>query len=178
LNTPDYIRQLAALSRLLPRIHGRLMLFGPFDAESLVAAGLNREGMVVGGLLRSAELVPRLRAEADALFLPMSFASDEAEAFALNFPSKLTDYTAAALPLLIWGPKDSSAVKWANAELGVAAVVTDSSEIAMATMLERLAHDGDWRQSLGKTAAEVGTRYFSFERAEGVFYQALSVKIA
>jgi glycosyltransferase involved in cell wall biosynthesis len=174
LNTPEYVRQLAALSWLLPRIGGRLMLFGPFVAEALVTAGVNWDGIVVGGLLPSAELVPRLRVEADVLFLPMPFANDQAGAFALNFPSKLADYTAAALPLLIWGPEDSSAVKWANSERDVAAVVTDSNESVMAATLEKLVHDAAWRQRLGQAAAEVGKHYFSPDRAETTFYQVLS----
>jgi glycosyltransferase involved in cell wall biosynthesis len=178
LNTPEYVRQLAALSRLLPRIGGRLMLFGPFGAEALVTAGVNGHGIVVGGLVPSAELVPRLRAEADVLFLPMPFAKDQATAFALNFPSKLADYTAAAMPLLIWGPEDSSAVKWAISERNVAAVVTDSNESVMAATLEKLAHNAAWRQRLGKAAAEVGKRYFSPSRAEATFYQGLSLKAA
>jgi glycosyltransferase involved in cell wall biosynthesis len=173
LTTPDYVRQLASLSRLLSKIGGRLILFGPFEAEPLVAAGANKDAIVIGGLLRSAELVSRLRAEADVLFLPMSFANDQASAFALNFPSKLTDYTATALPLLIWGPEDSSAVKWANGERDVAALVSDPNETAMAATLEQLAHDTDWRQRLGRAAADAGRRHFSPDRAEATFYQAL-----
>jgi glycosyltransferase involved in cell wall biosynthesis len=176
LNTPEHVRQLAILSRLLPKMRGRLMLFGPFNADALVAGGVCGDCMVVGGLLRSEELIFRLRREADVLFLPMSFASDEIEGFALNFPSKLTDYTAAALPLLIWGPENSSAVKWASGKPDVAAVVTTDSESAMAETLEKLARDATWRRQLGKGAADVGKRYFSPERARTVFFEALCHK--
>ena len=91
----------------------------------------------------------------------------------LSFPSKLTDYTATALPLLIWGPKGSAAVRWASSEPGVAAIVTEPDENAMAAMLQKLATELDWRRDLGATAFEVGKRYFSPERAQTIFYEAL-----
>jgi glycosyltransferase involved in cell wall biosynthesis len=178
LATGDYVRQLVALSWMLPSVRGRLLLFGPFDFETLSTAGMNMKVTVVGGTLHSLDLITRLRAEADVLFLPMSFEPQDSCLFALNFPSKLTDYTAAALPILIWGPKESSAVKWAAGEPGVAAVVTDSDERVMAALIAEIAQDLPWRQRLSEAAARAGKKYFSPERAETVFYQALSSDIA
>jgi glycosyltransferase involved in cell wall biosynthesis len=169
----DYIRQLVALSRMLGKIGGKLLLFGPFDLTSLMACGINADNVLYGGLIQSAELVRRLRQEADVLFLPESFEEAQAGTIDLSFPSKLTDYTATALPILIWGPKISAAVMWANSEPGVAAIVTEANENVMAAMLAKLASDQEWRRSLGATAADVGKRYFSPQRAQTVFYQAL-----
>jgi glycosyltransferase involved in cell wall biosynthesis len=173
LNTPEHVRQLAVLSRLLATMRGRLLLFGPFSHDALVTNGVSEGSIVTGGLLRSAELIHRLRDEADVLFVPASFATEEIEAFALNFPSKLTDYTAAALALLIWGPKNSSAVRWASSKPETAAVVTSPNAAVMERMLEKLACDTKWRQRLAKAAADAGKSYFSPERARTLFYESL-----
>lgn len=172
--TGDYVRQLATLSQLLSPLGGKLLLFGPFDKKLIQAAGMNLSSAVAGGLLSSAELVQRLHEEADVLFLPMSFVASELEAMALNFPSKLTDYTAAALPLLIWGPESSSAVKWAASEPGVAAVVTSSHSCDMEAMLKKLMLHKDWRDELAAKAVLAGNKYFKPTVAYNIFLGSLA----
>jgi glycosyltransferase involved in cell wall biosynthesis len=174
LATGDYVRQLAILSHLLFALGGRLLLFGPFDEKLLQNAGMNLSNAVAGGLVPSDDLVRRLHGEADVLFLPMSFIATELEAMALNFPSKLTDYTAAALPLLIWGPETSSAVKWAASEPGVAAVVKNPDSSDMAAMLKKLMERKEWRNELAATAVAVGNKYFSPTVANEVFLSNLN----
>jgi len=173
LNTGDYRRQLAVLSRLLQQISGILLIYGPVQATELATPGVVLECVKFGGVVSSEELCNRLRSEADVLFVPMSFAPGEAVAFRLNFPSKLAVYTAAALPLLIWGPSGSSAVRWAAGEPGVAAVVTDPDERSIAGVLAQLKKDPGWRYELGRTAAIVGKRYFSAAGAKDTFNRSI-----
>ena len=105
------------------------------------------------GLLPSRELVETLREVADVLLLPMSFVAADQPNMTISFPSKLTDYTSAGLPLLIFGPEYCSAVRWARDNPGVAEIVsTDSSEAAQAA-LARLANDANYRQRLAEAAA-------------------------
>jgi glycosyltransferase involved in cell wall biosynthesis len=171
LNVGDYIRQLVVISRMMPRVGGRLLLFGPFDKEVLANHGMNMDVVDYGGLVNSVELLSRLRREADVLFVPESF--DDDSGMKLSFPSKLTDYTATAMPMLIWGPADSAAVMWAAGEPGVAAIVTERLDDAVGEMLERLSVDANWRRSLGRAAGVAGRKYFSPERAMSTFYSAL-----
>jgi glycosyltransferase involved in cell wall biosynthesis len=171
LTNQDYLRQLIAISWMLPRVGGRLLLFGPFDGTSLGVNGMNMEVVIYAGLVSSAELVSRLRQEADVLFVPESFETDRHTK--ISFPSKLTDYTAAAMPLLIWGPNDSPAVEWATRQPSVAAVVTDNNDRCMLETIEKLAADENWRQALGTAAGSAGKFHFSPERAETIFHQAL-----
>jgi glycosyltransferase involved in cell wall biosynthesis len=171
LNIGDYIRQLVVISQMVPKVGGRLLLFGPFDKEKLATQGMNMDVVDYGGLVNSAELISRLRREADVLFVPESF--DDDSGMKLSFPSKLTDYTAAAMPMLIWGPTDSAAVMWAAGEPGVAAVVNDRLGDTVGEMLERLSVDENWRRSLASAACVVGRMYFSPERAISTFHAAL-----
>ena len=103
--------------------HGELLIFGPIDADQAAAAGLDLPNVRLGGLLKADELLLRLRAEADVLFVPMSFAPEDRDNMRMGFPSKLSDYTAVGLPLLILGPFECSAVPWAHRHPGIAEVV-------------------------------------------------------
>jgi glycosyltransferase involved in cell wall biosynthesis len=169
LDVGDYVKQLVILGRLLAKMGGRLILFGPFTSESLVAHGMCMKNIVLGGLLTSSELIRRLHRDADALFVPNSFQASAD----LAFPSKLTDYTATSLPLLIWGPPESAAIKWAFQESCQGATVTMNDECAMVEMLTKLKSDFAWRRQIGLVAGEAGRKCFSVERAQRILFDCL-----
>src|SRR5687768_10395858 len=114
-----------------------------------------------------------LREEADALFVPMSFDESDRANMEMAFPSKLADYTATGLPLLIYGPAYCSAVVWARDNQGVAEVVEDKADLSDA--INRLANDPSHRVALGKRALATGREYFTHARAQQVFHQCISV---
>ena len=89
------------------------------------------------------------------------------------FPSKLTDYTAAGLPILIWGPEYSAAARWAAENPGVALCVTDPDPTRLTAAVRQLASDPALRRNLATRAAEVGERDFSFSTALEVFRSGL-----
>lgn len=163
INSPGYVKALIALHDVLARIGGRLLLFGP--------QGLDLPNITFCGLLPSAELMKRLRDEADALFVPMSFAAAERSNMEMSFPSKLVDYTAVGVPLLIYGPSYCSAVEWASRNPGVAEVVNDETELAAA--VRRLADDPLHRIALGKSALQTGQHYFAHHKVQEVFLRAI-----
>jgi hypothetical protein len=90
----------------------------------------------------------------------------------ISFPSKLTDYTAAGLPLLVQGPGYCSAVRWALENPGVAEVVSDLSPAALEAAVARL-KDSSHRLSLAHRAIDVGGRYFSQDFAFETFADTL-----
>jgi len=173
LFTRDYVRQLKCLAKVLSEIGGQLVIYGPYNAESLERMGLNLPSVHAGGMHSSPDLVRQFRERIDTLFLPMSFAPEDALAMSLNFPSKLTDYTAAGLPILIWGPNGSSAVRWAETEPSAAMVVTDASADALRASVEKLRNDSELRWRLGRSALEVGRKYFGAAQAQEVFENCL-----
>lgn len=173
INTPGYVRALQMMGRCLERIGGRLLIFGPLTEHAAARAGLNQGNVQLCGMLTSTELVNRLRAEVDALFVPMSFSPDDREYSALSFPSKLTDYTIVGLPLLIYGPDYCSAVRWALENPGVAEVVTEESDVALESSLRRL-HQPEYRMAMGGTAWMKGSEFFSHAAAECAFFPILA----
>ena len=91
----------------------------------------------------------------------------------MAFPSKLADYTATGLPLLIYGPAYCSAVVWARENSGVAEVVEDKAGLSNA--INRLASDPSHRVALGKHALTTGREYFTHNRAQQLFISSISV---
>jgi hypothetical protein len=118
-------------------------------------------------------MIERLRREADVLVVPMSFHPDDRSNIEVAFPSKLADYTATGLPILIWGPPYSSAARWAVENDGVAALVQEASDDALLGTLRRLLDDGNYRWSLGVRSLATGDRLFAHTAVAGAFLSAL-----
>ena len=107
-----------------------------------------------------------MRDEADVLLVPMSFDPADAANMRVCFPSKLVDYTAVGLPLLICGPEYSSAVQWARRYPGVAEVIGSPDQAAVEHALDKLAANPahrlrNWRCGRSRSA----TQLFSHQAA-------------
>jgi len=174
INSPGYATLLRRLADTLGRLGGQLLIFGPLNAESARASGLDHPAIRLGGLVESFALMERLRAEADVLFVPMSFAVEDEANMQMGFPSKLTDYTAVAMPLLICGPSYCSAVEWAAQNPGVAEVVTSDDGALLDAAVARLASDESYCLQLATRAQQVGDRDFSATGAAAAFQAAVT----
>lgn len=173
INSPGIARLLQIVAAQLRAHDGYLLIYGPLTGDQARDAGLAADNIRLQGLLPPSELLDRLRRDADVLFVPMSFADADRWNMRMSFPSKLTDYTAAGLPLFICGPSDCSAVRWAQANPGVAETATSEAAAALTPVIERLCRDAHHRGALAHTAAAVGSRDFSADTAESILYAAL-----
>ena len=173
INSAGYVRALTALASLLEKVRGKLLIFGPLTRRVAHKIGLARPNIVLSGILSSHELMQKFRDEADVLFVPMSFDSADRANMEISFPSKLTDYSAVGLPLLIYGPTYCSAVRWARENPRVAEVVDNENPTVLSEALRRLAASPAHRIALGTHALLVGRRYFTQEAAQAIFEQAL-----
>jgi glycosyltransferase involved in cell wall biosynthesis len=150
-----------------------VLVFGPMTVEQAAAEGLNESNVHFRGMVDPRTLAARLREEADALLVPMSFHPADAANMRVSFPSKLVDYTAVGLPLLICGPEYASAVQWARRYPGVAEVIGSTDPAAVEQALDKLATDPAHRMHLASRAIEVGTQLFSHQAAWATFTAAL-----
>lgn len=164
------LRRLAG--RLLP-LGGRLLVFGPLRRAAAEALGLTAANVEFDVAPSTQDLIEALRARADVLFVPMSFAEEDRDKVAISFPSKLADYTAAGLPILIHGPAYCSAVRWAQANQPVAEVVTSEEDDALSRALRRLADEPSYRVRLAQAAISTGRRDFSHHAVYDAFKAAL-----
>lgn len=178
INSPGYARLLRHLADGLDAHQGQLLIFGPVTSEQAASAGLDHPRIRICGLLPSGELMTRLRNEADVLFVPMSFAPEDRINMQMGFPSKLTDYTAIGLPMLVCAPPYSSVVQWLNANPGVAEVVTTEQPLALVEAVARIVTDANHRWRLAEQAQAIGDRFFSAAETEAVFFGALTGRAA
>lgn len=173
INSSGYAERLRQLAICLEGFAGRLLLFGPLAPGDAQRCGLDRPNIIHGGLIPPEELIARLRADADVLFVPMSFRNDERANMELSFPSKIVDYTATGVPILIQGPEFCSAVRWATSHPGVAAVTPSETTDDLRAVVEKFATDAPFRRSLAKAALDVGDRDFAHRTIYARFLAAL-----
>jgi len=168
-----YARLIANLAKCLEARGGSLLLYAPNSPDDLRSWGLDRSNVLPQRVVASGELISRLRQEADFVFVPMAFDGDEMKCnMQVSFPSKLVDYTATGLPLLVCGPDYCSAVRWARLQGSIAEVVTSEKVEELSAAVQRL-EQAPYRQRLGLASREVGNRLFSYRTSVETLHRAL-----
>jgi glycosyltransferase involved in cell wall biosynthesis len=174
----DLADDLATLGRLLAARGGKLLFYGAAGENRIAAAQLaERIGPVMEVMpffASEADYLRHLRANADAAFLPMSYSRAQAEKMRLCFPSKITAYTLAGLPVIVRGPDYCSAVRWARETEPFAIVLDDPGEAALARALDDLAADAALRERLAAASLAAGERHFRAEVAQATFLAAIT----
>jgi glycosyltransferase involved in cell wall biosynthesis len=173
INTTGQRRQVKLVCDVVGRTGGTVHLFGPLNPAQCRAEGLEGPHVRFRGVHSPDEFREHLRAEADVLLVPMNTDKDDSTNARFSFPSKLVDYTAVGLPLLIIGPDYCSAVRWARENEGVAEVVSreDPGELNAAfSRLQVPAH----RLRLAAMALQKGDQMFSYEAACALFRAGLT----
>lgn len=170
---PEMMACLETLAAALPGSHARLAVFGPFDADTRRRLLALSPSISFEGFVPYQQMIHGLRATADVLFVPMTFADADRENQVVSFPSKLADYTATGLPLLIYGPAYSSAVRWARAEGDVAAIVDEQGVEPLRKAIDVLRQDLARRTQLAKAAVAAGHRCFDSSGARAALSRAL-----
>jgi hypothetical protein len=173
INSRETAQALTLLAEVLRPLHGKVHLYSAFSSGALKSLGLTAGNIFVQPTLGSNDLISTLRNSAHVLFLPMDFeGSRNAE---LNFPSKLVDYTATGLPVLIFGPTKCSAVRWASQFPDTAAVVTSNDAETLSREVLRLVEDTTYRSRLGKFALIKGRECFSHAAVTEKFHRLVAI---
>jgi len=173
IHTPGFKEALQTVADLIRPLGGTLLIRSPVPPQKAVKKEWARSNMDFRSFVPSAEIIPTLRSDADILFLPMAFEGWAAVKNQTNFPAKLTEYTATGLPLLVWGPDNSSGVRWCREHSSLAEVVTDPKKEALRPAVERLFRDAEHRARLGAEALRVGRKYFEAQTAWSTLQEAL-----
>ncbi len=168
-----YADTLTMLACALEAAGGRLVVYSPEYNTLSARAELRKAHVWLRPAVPPNEIGGVLRREADVLFVPMSFDPIHRLNMEMAFPSKLADYTATGLPLFIFGPPYCSAVRWAQENPGVAAVVSDIDEESMRQVVGRLVTEASYRQQLAHEASRVGDALFAHPVVSQQFFRAL-----
>lgn len=171
-SSPDVISGLTKLAQSARSVDAELCIFGPFttDQQSNLKAIYSK--VTFKGLMPYKDMIRELRDKTDILFVPMPF--DDSRRFAsLGFPSKLADYTAIGLPILIHGPVSCSATKWAREHAGVAEVIDTEDPNELTQALNKLISNPKLRAQLASSAMRVGEYCFDHTRLQRHFIGCL-----
>jgi hypothetical protein len=143
-------------------------------AEPNWPAGFRAEMSRTGNWLDFAprsELGPWL-ASAGAFLVTMCFESGMRRRMASSFPSKLTEYAQYGKPIIIWGPEDCSAVRWARKGDRAIAVTHGGAEAVLAAMTA-LAQSTESQDHYARQARAAAATEFNPAKLQRQFLDAI-----
>lgn len=168
---------LIKIAHLLAKKGGTLTLFSNQDLPFFQKRGLKTKNLLAKPFFPKNEaLLSWCKENANVLCLPMSFGDKYLSTIQHSFPSKITDYTALGLPILVHAPVTSSIAEFikANPQNDFAALVTENSAVALEKAIDALM-DADYRQYLGKNGLKIWQRHFNPEVIRPTFYKKLLI---
>ncbi|MEH1789725.1 MAG: glycosyltransferase family 4 protein [Nostoc sp.] len=114
------------------------------------------------GYASTAEVTWELvKAECDAVILPYFWSDNYTMLYKTHFPSKLSEYLALGMPVLIFGPDYATGVKWGLQHPDDVLVVTENKAQLWSDALMKLRDSAQLRQHLSQAALSVGDQDFN-----------------
>jgi glycosyltransferase involved in cell wall biosynthesis len=133
----------------------RLTLYTDAPVKALERLG------VMGKNVRRDEVkhedIANVLARADVAFLPLSFESNMRHIVETSFPSKIAEYLASGVPILVHAPSYSAAARYCVAH-ACGLVVDEPSEASLQDALLRLSTDAALRTKLSAGAIDTAVR--------------------
>jgi glycosyltransferase involved in cell wall biosynthesis len=155
-----YGETLEQLCSGLSELGFRLYYYGHEDRTYLVRFSPNT--VVQRGFARTPEATwQRVQDECDTVILPYSFARAHHELYSTHFPSKLPEYLALRMPVVVLGPAHATGVRWALRNPGAVLAITEPDPPAWFSALRELASSVQLRLRLAGEAWLAAERDFS-----------------
>jgi glycosyltransferase involved in cell wall biosynthesis len=165
------------LLRLLPSFRtaqARVIAFSTPPGGTCVALLQANDCFDFRGFAPGLEAWRIIQTECDAVILPYSTSAGMLETlYRHHFPSKLPEYLALGMPVIVTGPDYATGVKWGLAHPEAAATATRFEDVER--LLARLRDDADWRVSLARGAFRDGDTDFNPVRIREEFLRHLRV---
>jgi glycosyltransferase involved in cell wall biosynthesis len=121
--------------------------------------GVSIDGIVECGGFGPDDLWPRVQQECDVVWLPYAYDARSRRLYETHFPSKLTEYVALGMPVLITGPSYATGVDWGARHAGAVVTLVDETPDDIAAVVRRLREVAALRVSLAE-AVRLGGREF------------------
>ncbi len=150
-----------------------LRIYQSWDLQMLRREGLRTDNVEIVPFRPSAQLHRDLIETVDAMYLPMSFTSEDRRNVEICFPSKLADYTVAGLPILVRAPEYGSATEWARNYPEAAILVTSNEPDPLRTAVTKIVNDETVRNTLAWGALKVGYQLFGYDSVSRIFQNQL-----
>lgn len=172
LYTPDFPTMLNKLAKILKENGHTLTLFTEATKETLKSYHhLTDDHVSINGFVHPNVLRDYMMNKIDVNVMLNSF--EEEEAFKWNFSSKLVEYTVVGLPVLMWGPATSGAIRWALSN-HYEGVVCDNSIEKLRSLVYKFS-DIETRTAIASHLQSIGTATFGFENNYNTFISNITV---
>jgi glycosyltransferase involved in cell wall biosynthesis len=137
-----YGRRIRELAPLLAQAGARLRIYSRDRFEDIPGAA------TYAGSFAPPELWSRMQRECDVAWLPYGHDSHHRTLYLTHFPSKLTEYAALGMPVLITGPATATGVKWGLRHPAATLTLADESAEQVAAAVLRMREDAGYRVAL------------------------------
>lgn len=152
------------ICRLLPALRNagaRLVVYSHppgTDCRELLQAA---DCVELRGFLPDGEVWNAIQRDCDAVWLPYPFHAPDYEAlYRTHFPSKLPEYLALGMPVIVSGPEYATGVRWAIKNNTCVCASVGSDPETMTGILRDLTRDPQKRNALAQAGWEAGQRDF------------------
>jgi glycosyltransferase involved in cell wall biosynthesis len=130
----------------------------------------------IGYAASAEETWARIQRECDIVILPYSWTEPAMQAlYRTHFPSKLPEYLALGMPVLIIGPDYATGVRWGLMNPNAAETVTVNDPTTWRAALERLRSDPQHRKKLAAGGLAAGRKHFEPHTIRAAFLDHLLV---
>jgi glycosyltransferase involved in cell wall biosynthesis len=154
----------AALSQLLPAIRAagiKLVVYGRPPAAELAALAAATDCCEFRGFVPAADAWNGIQRDCDAVWLPYPDPAGAMEAlYRHHFPSKLPEYLALGLPVIVTGPDYATGLRWARANPTAVASTAGADHTAFTALLRDLTVNPARRRQLAESGWAAGQRDF------------------
>jgi glycosyltransferase involved in cell wall biosynthesis len=155
----------------LRKLKIRIVAYGR-PPNGTAAALMEQDFFEYRGFVPSAETWTCLKRDCDAVWLPYTSRRGQMEQlYRHHFPSKLPEYLALGMPVIVTGPGYATGMRWAKDNLGKELVAASTGEFE--EVLANLARDPNLRRNLAKRCQETGQRDFDPGKIAAEFLEHL-----
>jgi glycosyltransferase involved in cell wall biosynthesis len=154
----------------------RLRIFGDVDRAADPLANELSDVVDCRGRISPPEKAwDAVKSECDAVILPYAWEAetDSTDLYRTHFPSKLPEYLALGMPVIVMGPDYATGVRWAVRNADSVLTLTKNDPASWQERLESLRQSPDERVRLAKAALVVGQRDFNPADIRGKFLNTL-----
>jgi hypothetical protein len=112
------------------------------------------------GFFSPDKLWPTVQGECDAVVQPYAFEGVMTRVYQTHFPTKLSEYCWAGMPVVIIGPEDATGVLWGRRHPDAALTATAPSRAVLGPVLEGLRNNAELRVAMARAGAIAARKYF------------------
>ncbi|MBX3749535.1 MAG: glycosyltransferase [Opitutaceae bacterium] len=166
------------LCRHLPALRAagaRLVVYSRPPGADCAALGTAADCVELRGFKPAAQVWQEIQRDCDLVWLPYPSPALEFERlYRYHFPSKLPEYLALGLPVLVSGPAYATGVRWAIRHSGAVVARADPAPEDLAALFRELTADGESRHRLAAGGWEAGQQDFDPARIVHDFHRHLA----